>query len=308
MPRETTTPSAKDWRNRAGRVRRFLSSIVCSYSPRSMGPRLPGPPLLPTVNHNPHFATRRAEWPRPRKPHQGGRGGGRADEDRLAGSCGRRSRPTASTSGSSGAGTRTGPAGTPTTSCEARRARASRARARRGGLAPRSPTGPRTASAASGSSPNERIREAGGEAVAGAVGVRDRAREWARGRSVPVTRPPSPRRRRVARRGDDEPRRRIEVPGLVPLARVAPAPDERVELDSGLGRDRAGRAQWRRARERARGLRGRRVAAHEIDSVRLGELVPGKRVAAARNVLLADDRDRALAVAVDEREPAALRL
>src|SRR5947208_11533429 len=45
-------PSSNAFRNFAGSVRRFLSSIVCSYSPRSMGPALPIPPLRPTINHN----------------------------------------------------------------------------------------------------------------------------------------------------------------------------------------------------------------------------------------------------------------
>src|SRR5262245_28717575 len=39
MPRVRTTPSANACRNRAGRVRRLLSSIVCSCSPSSVGGR-----------------------------------------------------------------------------------------------------------------------------------------------------------------------------------------------------------------------------------------------------------------------------
>src|SRR4249919_3290576 len=42
-----TRPPESAWRNLAGSVRRFLSSIVCSNSPRSIGP------LRPTLNHYP---------------------------------------------------------------------------------------------------------------------------------------------------------------------------------------------------------------------------------------------------------------
>src|SRR5665213_1465754 len=51
MPRVTTMPSAKACRKRAGSVRRFLSSRVCSYSPRSIGASRPSLPLSPTINH-----------------------------------------------------------------------------------------------------------------------------------------------------------------------------------------------------------------------------------------------------------------
>src|SRR5437667_6661588 len=51
MPRVRTIPSANSCRNLAGRVSRFLSSIVCSNSPRSIaGPRS-YLPLSSTVNH-----------------------------------------------------------------------------------------------------------------------------------------------------------------------------------------------------------------------------------------------------------------
>src|SRR5919204_1650259 len=50
MPRVSTIPSAKDSRNLAGRVRRLLSSIVCSYSPSSIR-RAFSSPLHSTLNH-----------------------------------------------------------------------------------------------------------------------------------------------------------------------------------------------------------------------------------------------------------------
>src|SRR6266508_4742897 len=62
MPRVTTTPSAKAWRNRAGRVSRFLSSSVWSNSPSSTSrPRSP-PPLRPTVDH--YLPPRNLRFPR----------------------------------------------------------------------------------------------------------------------------------------------------------------------------------------------------------------------------------------------------
>src|SRR5712692_3486250 len=48
-PRVRTSPPATAWRNLAGSVRRFLSSMVCSYSPRSM---VHASPLYPTSLHN----------------------------------------------------------------------------------------------------------------------------------------------------------------------------------------------------------------------------------------------------------------
>src|SRR2546430_10191952 len=50
MPLVSTIPAAKDSRNLAGRVRRLLSSIVCSYSPRSIQLSF-SPPLRPTLDH-----------------------------------------------------------------------------------------------------------------------------------------------------------------------------------------------------------------------------------------------------------------
>src|SRR5258708_11986284 len=51
MPRVTTIPSANACRKRAGRVRRFLSSRVCSCSPSSIRGQAPSLPLSPTINH-----------------------------------------------------------------------------------------------------------------------------------------------------------------------------------------------------------------------------------------------------------------
>src|SRR2546423_1770166 len=50
MPLVSTIPSAKDSRNLAGRVRRLLSSIVCSYSPRSIQLSFSSP-LRTTLTH-----------------------------------------------------------------------------------------------------------------------------------------------------------------------------------------------------------------------------------------------------------------
>src|SRR5437868_9924895 len=63
MPRVTTIPSAKWCRIRAGSVRRFLSSIVCSCSPRS----IQGAFAISTFSHDkPHRPT----W-QPLSPPQG---------------------------------------------------------------------------------------------------------------------------------------------------------------------------------------------------------------------------------------------
>ena len=154
----------------------------------------------------------------------------------------------------------------------------------------------------------EREGEPGGEAVAGAVGVRDRARA-----APPACTPrrgsrPCPRCLLAASGRDDERGCGSRSPRLVPLARVAAAADERVELDAGLlqRRERA-RGRHEDARRRAaRDASG--VAADEVDGVASRELVPRQRVVAARHVLLADDRDRPLAALVHEGEPPALRL
>src|SRR6058998_2964956 len=76
----------------------------------------------------------------------------------------------------------------------------------------------------------ERERQARGEGVAGAVGVDERPREIDRveglllaGDDIRATLAPH--------RGDDHVRLRIEQAGLVRLARVASAADERIELD-----------------------------------------------------------------------------
>src|SRR5581483_6540284 len=50
------------------------------------------------------------------------------------------------------------------------------------------------------------------------------------------------------------------------------------------------------------------VPAGEVDAVRRAELVPGKRIRAARNEPVADHRDRPLAAVVDERLGATLVL
>ena len=51
IPRATKTPPENACRNLAGRVRRFLSSSACSYSPRSIRGLLVHPPLRPTLTH-----------------------------------------------------------------------------------------------------------------------------------------------------------------------------------------------------------------------------------------------------------------
>src|SRR5262245_58642647 len=67
MPRVSTTPAANAVRNLAGSVSRFLSSIVCSCSPRSMSGALRVIPRLPTLDQNtPHRNTSRPRSDRPR--------------------------------------------------------------------------------------------------------------------------------------------------------------------------------------------------------------------------------------------------
>ena len=93
-------------------------------------------------------------------------------------------------------------------------------------------------------------REAGGEGVAGAVGVGERSRERRRRpatllpvRDVPTT---------VGALGrDDEPRLRIEVTRLVPLGEITRAVDERVELNAGRAEESGARARSRPGRGRA---------------------------------------------------------
>src|SRR2546429_145303 len=51
MPRGTTRPAGKESRNLAGRVSLFLSSRVCSYSPRNIVAAAPGSPLRATLTH-----------------------------------------------------------------------------------------------------------------------------------------------------------------------------------------------------------------------------------------------------------------
>jgi hypothetical protein len=87
-----------------------------------------------------------------------------------------------------------------------------------------------------------------------------------------------------------------------------PAADERVELHLRLdeGRQLAGR------RDESPGLpcgaQRIRVAGAEVDGVDLGQLVPRQRIGAVRMQLVAHQRDRALAVLIEVRERAALRL
>src|SRR5437868_1702669 len=84
MPRVSTIPSAKASRNLAGSVRRLLSSIVCSYSPRSI--RVPSrSPLRPTLNH---IVPRRNPLA-PRKGQFAGLEGELAGEGAAAGEDGR---------------------------------------------------------------------------------------------------------------------------------------------------------------------------------------------------------------------------
>src|ERR671931_2478632 len=112
-----------------------------------------------------------------------------------------------------------------------------------------------------------------------------------------------------ARGGDDELRPRLEVAGAVALAGILPAPDEGVELDralaEGLRLARRGDEERRPACRVQRGL----VAAHEVRRVGPRELLPRQApVAAGRAQLVAEHRDRPLAVRVHEREGTALRL
>src|SRR5437763_2419582 len=76
----------------------------------------------------------------------------------------------------------------------------------------------------------ERERESGGEAVAAAVHVDGRPRH-ARGGPLAGASLARPRTAVVSHRGHRMARRRVELSRGVALARVLPAPDERVELD-----------------------------------------------------------------------------
>src|SRR5919198_4249782 len=59
MPRVRTTPPANASRNRAGSVRRFLSSIACSCSPSSIG----GLPVSTLHHFTPYHPTRQHKHP-----------------------------------------------------------------------------------------------------------------------------------------------------------------------------------------------------------------------------------------------------
>src|SRR5579862_5056275 len=149
----------------------------------------------------------------------------------------------------------------------------------------------------------EAVREAGGEAVAAAVRVLDRAgnRRGAEGaaRPKPAAEPAGGR--------DDKARRRIELDRVRPLARVLSAPDERVELLAGAME----RLELARGRDEdlrpARRVHGGDVAAGEVDRVAAGELLPGKgSVVTRRSQLRAEHGDRPLAIRVDVGERTAL--
>ena len=151
----------------------------------------------------------------------------------------------------------------------------------------------------------EGVREPGGEAVAAAVGVLDLAGDRRR-RVRPARLRPAAER---ARGGDDEPRRRLELADAVALAAVLAAADERVEL---LARERQ-RAELAGGGDEhpcAAGAAERDdVAADEVGRVAGRELGPRLGVVVAqRNQLVAEHRDRPLAVLVDVAERAPLRL
>ena len=154
----------------------------------------------------------------------------------------------------------------------------------------------------------ERVREPGGEAVASTVGVHDRAAERRRFVRALLAVGSLPRSTLVAVGRDDEPGTGIEITRPVALTRIPGASHERVELHPGLLEN---RKRARRRHEHARlpcRPHGLRVTADEIDGVGLRQLGPWKLVASAGDVFLSDDRDRALALGVHERETTALRL
>ena len=145
----------------------------------------------------------------------------------------------------------------------------------------------------------------GGEAVAAAVRVLDRARQRRRAERAARADPAAER----ARRRDDDARRRLEPAGLEALRRVLAAADEHVDLLGGAlqrrelarGRDEHGRTP--RAPKRGD------VAADEVDGVAARELLPRqRRILARRDAASPEHGDRALAVLVDVRVRAPLRL
>ncbi len=153
----------------------------------------------------------------------------------------------------------------------------------------------------------EREREPGGEAVAGAVGVRRRPGRRRRAVGARTTVGGLPRSAAVTRSCNGQLRLGLQVAPRVAFARIVRAADERVELDSRLlqnGQGAGGRHENARLPRRAR---GGGVAADEVDAVECPQFAPGQGIASAWDVLLADDRDRPLAVGVDEREAATLR-
>jgi RNA polymerase sigma factor (sigma-70 family) len=154
----------------------------------------------------------------------------------------------------------------------------------------------------------KREGEPGGEAVTGAVSVFERAgqgRRLIRSRA-PVERLPGPSL--PPGRGDDEPRLGTKVSVRVALALVASAADESVQLDGRLADGGENASGGDEDAGPARQPQGIRVAAHEVHSVGLPELLPRQRIGRQRDKLFADDRDRSFALAVDESEPAALQL
>ena len=159
-----------------------------------------------------------------------------------------------------------------------------------------------------GESGAEPVGQAGSEAVACPVAVRRRAGNGHRVPGLRLAAVEHVRPALVPRRGHLEARPRVQVSGAVSLTFVAPASDESVEEDVRFfeGRERA-----RRRHEHpglARGFDGTGVSTHEVDGVRVSELIPRQIVVPARPETFADHRDGALAGFVDVREPVPLRL
>jgi RNA polymerase sigma factor (sigma-70 family) len=151
----------------------------------------------------------------------------------------------------------------------------------------------------------ERERKAGGEGVSGTVGVDERAGQRSRlpaALALPGDEAAAP----LALGRGDEPRGRIELAEAIPLALVAAAVDESVELDS-CGDERGQHAGGGNHGAGSPCLpERRRVTGREVDRVDIVQLLPRERVGRMRIEPGPDGRDRPLPAVVEVREAAPL--